>query len=219
MLVEQLQNQLQTLYAVDCQYRVADFMIQDPSLVGLLDTSSNARELAEKLLILQQEDSVDVALYLDPQLIEHLTEHDPLQQLNDDNIHDFWLVVEGVSHFVYFTWSTHYDRAVSLLEMELQAEVDKFMLTVQLLRQQLNQFHLGTLHDGLFERVRFDPQLNQEEKTRYQDANYFAAKFCAYISRRYAKAHQQPQLMRELRYFYRLNHHYKFQNISRLRYQ
>ena len=40
----------------------------------------------------------------------------------------FCLALEGVSHFLYLIWNASFDRSVTLLEMELQAEIDKFVM-------------------------------------------------------------------------------------------
>jgi len=47
-----------------------------------------------------------------------------------ERFNDCCMLLEGVSHFLYLTWNAHYDRQVSLLDLELQAEVDKFVFAV-----------------------------------------------------------------------------------------
>ena len=50
----------------------------------------------------------------------------PRSTLDEANFADFCLAVEGVSHFVYVALRAARERPVSPLELELQAEVDKF---------------------------------------------------------------------------------------------
>ena len=52
---------------------------------------------------------------------------------------DYWTALEGVSHFVYFAWNAGYDKPVSILELEMQAEIDKYIATFTLLRRQSPQ--------------------------------------------------------------------------------
>ena len=50
-------------------------------------------------------------------------------RLDGENLADFWSALEGVSHFTYYAWNAARDKSVSLFELELQAEVDKFVTT------------------------------------------------------------------------------------------
>lgn len=216
MLLNKLQGELEAIYAIELQHRVHDFVIDDPQLASLLDNSPNARELPEKLLIHQDGENIDIALYLDSALIKRLEKNDPTEQLHDENIHDFWMALEGISHFLYFTWNVEYERQVSLLELELQAEVDKFILAALLIEKQFDGYIPQGLHYHLFQNTAFDGRLTQQELTRYRDANYFAGKFCMHIKNRFLKHRNFGPLMNELRRFYRLNHHNKIQAIGGL---
>jgi hypothetical protein len=219
VLLNKLQCELEAIYAIELQHRVHDFVIDDPHLVSLIDNSPNAREIPEKLLIHQDGENVDIALYLDSQLIKRLEENDPTEQLHNDNIHDFWVALEGISHFLYFSWNVTYERQVSLLELELQAEVDKFILAALLLEKQFDGRIPQGLHYHLFHNAGFDSRLNEVELTRYRDANYYAGKFCLHLNDRFLKrrAHSQlvgEQLMNELRRFYRFNQPRKLRAIG-----
>ena len=216
MLLNKLQGELEAIYAIELQHRVHDFVIDDPDIVSLIDNSANNRDLPEKLLIHQDGENVDIALYLDSELIKRLEQNDPTEKLHNHNIHDFWLALEGISHFLYFTWNVEYERPVSLLELELQAEVDKFILAALLLEKQFNGYVPQGLHYHLFENVGFDQRLNEAELTRYRDANYFAGKFCLYIKERFLRHRHYEPLINEVRRFYRLNHHNKIQAIGDL---
>lgn len=214
MLLNKLQRELEAIYAIELQHRVHDFVIDDPHLASLIDNSPNARDIPEKLLIHQDGENVDIALYLDSELIKRLEENDPTEKLHNHNIHDFWLALEGISHFLYFTWNVEYERPVSLLELELQAEVDKFILAALLLEKQFNGYIPQGLHYHLFENAGFDARLDEQELIRYRDANYFAGKFCLHIKERFLRHRHYEPLINELRRFYRLNHHNKIQAIG-----
>jgi hypothetical protein len=216
MLLNKLQGELEALYGIELQHRVHDFVINDPELASRIDNSPNARDIPEKLLIHQDGDNIDIALYLDAGLIQRLEQNDPTEKLHDDNIHDFWLALEGISHFLYFTWNVEYERKVSLLELELQAEVDKFILAALLVEKQFNGYIPPGLHYHLFQTSDFDARLNQEELIRYRDANYFASKFCSHIKERFLRHRHFNPLINELRRFYRLNHYNKIQAIGGL---
>src|SRR6202030_239021 len=69
---------------------------------------------------------------------------------------DYCTALEGVSHFVYSTWRLGRDLPVSLLELETQAEVDKYAVTVFLLADQQGGGYPAQVHARLFDRVSFD---------------------------------------------------------------
>ena len=73
------------------------------------------------------------ALFVDAAALANLERHDPAARLDDRNFSDFCLAVEGVSHFVYVALAAARQRPVSQLELELQAEVDKFVCCCLLL--------------------------------------------------------------------------------------
>lgn len=216
MLLNKLQTRLEQIYEIQTQHRVHDFVFHDATLAARLDTSGNARELPEKLLIHQDGDNIHVALYLDEQIIKRLEACDPVCQLNDRNIHDFWVALEGISHFVYLTYNAAFERAVSLFELELQAEVDKYILTAYLLAQQGSKAIPRSLHYHLYGNVEFDRRLQEHEFHRYYQANELAGKFAAFIEYCINNRISAARIANTLRRFYRLTHHQKIRNIMQL---
>jgi len=69
------------------------------------------------------------------------------------------------------------------------------------------------LHHVLFEAVHFADDLSPAALTRYQEANYFGARYCHRLRRRYPGHHHQPSFIRELQHFYRLSQNAKIQHI------
>jgi len=201
MLLRKLEQMLHELYALEVGYAVDDFLITDAALARRLD--SNGRQVDEKLLIAEADGEADVALYLERELLERLDRHDPLTKLDGANLADFWSALEGVSHFTYYAWNAARDKSVSLFELELQAEVDKFVTTGMLLREQTGR-DPGGLHGWLFDSPTLAAELDEHERERYRRANRYAAKYChrllATLARDDEGAHQ-----RELRHFYRLS--------------
>ncbi len=216
MLLNRLQRHLENIYEVQSGYRVADFLIDDRGLARHLDSTSNARDTPEKLLIQQEGESLNLALYLDPGLLQRLDADDPTESLHGANLHDFWMALEGISHFLYLTWNAGYDRSVSLLEMELQAEVDKYILAAFLFGRQMRGMVPKALYRQLFEYASFDERLDEAERHRYRSANYFASRFCSHIQREFLQPGSRGGLINTLRRFYRLTQHRKIKAIRHL---
>jgi len=131
-----MQSLLGSLYDVEVQYDVSDFLVTDRSALGGITRDNDTRILDEELLVAESADGAGVALYLDPSLLQRLERADPLGALTEHNLADYCTALEGVSHFVYTTWRLDRDAPVSLLELETQAEVDKYAATVFLVAHQ-----------------------------------------------------------------------------------
>ena len=206
-----MQQCLTELYALDIAYDVNDFVITDRVLADLL--GGGKRPLDEELLILEQEGEAEISLYLAAELVSRLDANDPTTSLTETNLADFWVACEGVSHFTYFVFRASADRSVSLLEMELQAEVDKFFATALFLKRQGFRPPAG-LHHWLFELPRFAEALSPSELERYERANHYAARYCRQLLPKLLDESAAAELRQELRYFYRLPRERKIGHIE-----
>jgi hypothetical protein len=206
MVLRGLQSLLERLYDVEARYDVYDFLITDRSALLGMAPHNDLRESEEELLVAESADGAAVALYLDAELLERLEGADPVGALTDDNLADYCTALEGVSHFLYTTWRLHCDLPVSLLELETQAEVDKYALTVFLLAGQQGGGYPAHVHPRLFDRVSFDARLLPDQYQRYRTAHRCAAHYCRRLEHRFVSRGQThiEALVRELRRFYRL---------------
>jgi hypothetical protein len=124
MILKRIQDLIGGIYDVPIAHDVYDFLVTErtslaqPHPQGACD---------EELIIVEESDVARVSLYLDPELLERLRCADPLEHLHAGNVADYWTALEGVSHFVYFAWNAGHDKPVSILELEMQAEIDKYV--------------------------------------------------------------------------------------------
>ncbi len=201
-----MQSLLGRLYDVQVRYDVDDFLVTDRHALGGIVPSNDSRVLDEELLLAETAEGAGMALYLDPELLERLENTDPLGELTEVNLADYCTALEGVSHFVYTAWRLDRDAPVSLLELETQAEVDKYAATVFLIAEQQGGGYPAQVHGRLFDRVSFDDRLEPEQYQRYRTAHRCAAQYCRRLERRFVQRGQAriEALVRELRKFYRL---------------
>jgi hypothetical protein len=213
-LLGQMQSLLAALYDAPIEHDVHDYLITDPARAAALQESVAPPGTDEQLLIAETEDGMELGLYLDAAVLERLGRHCPLTALDDSNLGDYCTALEGVSHFHYVTWSTGCDRNVSLLELELQAEVDKYASALSLLLAQREGRFPGDLFQRLFEGCRLLPHLTAVERERYTEAHRCAARFCERLETRFLRRRQaRPSaLLAELRSFYRLGSHAKLRH-------
>jgi hypothetical protein len=220
MILRQIQDLIGGIYDVNVAHDVYDFLVTDR---GDLPASARAAPTDEQLIIAEQSDAYGVSLFLDPALLERLQQADPIRRLDEENVADYLTALEGVSHFVYFAWNAGHDKSVSLLELELQAEIDKYVSSYCLLRQQFPDRFPTELMRVLFERTRIDPRLAGQRTEIYRAATHYAEKFCRRLERSLRDSGQgqtvgspmATQVMAELRRFYRLTDLRKRAHIDR----
>ena len=204
MNLNELQTHLERVYDVNTPHRVEDFLLHDPVLASVLSGERIDEQMPEKLLLRQEDDTVDVSVFLDPALLARLACDNPARNLHSGNFQDFLLALEGVSHFLYLAWSAGLPRTITLLEMELQAEVDKFVTTLALVHQQGGGIAPRRLWRALFEEIRFRRDLDEHQRARYHESNRLGARYCLDLERRFRLDLGDADLVRELRRFYRL---------------
>jgi hypothetical protein len=166
-----LQRRLENFYGLERAPDVLDF-------VQIGDAGSR-----ETLLLREADGELELALVLPP--------------ASADGGRDLWLqLVEGVSHFVYIAERARTGLPATRLELELQAEVDKFVLLT--LREQHDPRSPSVVEE-LYRSVRFLDPPGSEAGDRYRLANDLAARFVTRLLGRAAWSRAE----RELRRFYR----------------
>lgn len=208
------QATLESIYRIKIDHAVEDFLITDAMLARELDTSVNAREVKEKLLIRPCSEGLDISLYLDQSVIDHLGRENPFVGLHGGNLTDFWIALEGVSHFLYLMWNAHLEKPVTLMELEMQAEVDKYVASLWLRKIQEELWFSSQIRENLFHRARFDETLDGQALSRYKDANFYAGKYCMQLEHRYLRRQRNRMMIDDIRHFYRLPQAEKIRKIQ-----
>ena len=197
-MLHKLQRGLETLYRIETDTCVSDFLIDAETRERL----GVVRSPREQLLVTEDAEGLSVGLFVDDAALSNLERHDPGRHLDDRNLGDFLLAVEGVSHFVYVCWRATHDTRVSALELELQAEVDKYVTC--LLCGEGGARRSAELRRRLFDDVSFEDDLDDDERRRYQVANANALRYSASLERRFVRTARIAAMLDELRRFYRL---------------
>ncbi len=179
MIVGELQTLLARLYRLDVEFDVNDFIVTDRELVREL--VDNDVPIADEMLLIREADvavngELDVALYLDADMMQRLATTDPNcdWNLQANNLNDFCVALEGISHFVYVAWNAVQDKQVTQLELELQAEIDKYLSTRLLLESQAESAFSANVLSALFDTISYREDLPPDRLERYRQANQFA---------------------------------------------
>jgi hypothetical protein len=208
-LLVDLQRRLESLYALEPQAPVSDFLLADEEATAYPGGGS-------RTLVAQDGDCVSVGVVLDPSVGALLAEQDPRVQLDGRNLDSFCTATEEVSHFVYLLFCARTARTVTELELELQAEVDKYLCAAFLLSRQNDGAVSSRLKDLLFRHYRLADAMSGERAERYRAASQLAFRYCQYLEARFLKPSRLADLARESRRFYRLGQREKLEKISEL---
>ncbi|MGH7293652.1 MAG: hypothetical protein ACRELB_01905 [Polyangiaceae bacterium] len=177
-LAATVQEALERLYRLD---RVAD--------VGDFVNGADEGE-REALLVREAHDgAIEVSLLLPP--LEADAGLDSLCQ-----------IIEGVSHFVYVVERARVGREATQLELELQAEVDKWVVLAASMRERFDEGRSAALRARLYEHVVYDHGAATETGERYRVANDVAHRFVRRLERRYLGTARIHEMRAELRNFY-----------------
>jgi hypothetical protein len=203
-MLEDLQRALESTYRIEIDLDVNDFVLSDPGTADAL--SPDVSRSRESLLVRESEAGLELSLYLDAADLERLAEDGPVQHLADPRLDPFCRTAEGVSHFVMLAWRAQRQWPVSRFELELQAEVDKYLIC------RLSGVGEGQpLLDALFTRVRYRDDLTIEESGRYRAANDMGHDYCRALAQL-----DDADVVREVRRFYRYGQREKVGHIAAL---
>jgi hypothetical protein len=174
-LASRVQSGLERLYRLDRAADVDDFV------------TPGERGEREALFVREAEDGVlEMRLRLPP-LEGGL---DPVCQ-----------IIEGVSHFVYLADRAARQREATQLELELQAEVDKYVVLAASL-EGFDEVASRKLRSRLYDDVTFAHDADTELGERYRIANDYARRFTARLERDYVTRARYRELHAELRRFF-----------------
>jgi len=197
-MLNAIHRELASLYRLEESLDVASYVVPRS------EVKDAALDRPEQVWVRQHEDAVELALVMDDALLKaspHWT------------LDDYCACVEGVSHLLYLSLVAERNRQVSQLELEVQAEIDKFALLL---------FTTTTAANDLIRRLFQSFQLREsvtsdEEKLRYDTANRLANGYCTFLTQRYVAPAQTGGLLQELRHVYRMGGTRKLAYVSECR--
>lgn len=203
-MLKVIQDHLQAIYRIDAP-DIRPFLI-DREAVDLL-LGPDARPADEWVMVRQEGDDLDLGVYIAE---EHLARLDGVSgpgQAVEQCFASFCAATEGISHFLLIIERAKRREPVRMLELELQAEIDKFVSawlhhprrSEQLLRQ---LFVHASLAEGL----------SAEERSRYREAGRLAAAYCARLQR----LPHPAAVLKAVRMFWRSSGQQRLEQVRRL---
>ncbi len=202
-MLQTLQHWIESTYGLEPGDPVEDFLIDRRQLEAHLPPGDPYRGADEVVLIAGEAPEIQLGLYLSRQLKLEGTE------LGKASAHQVMSGLEGVSHLLLLIHRLKQAEDLSQLELELQAEIDKFLF--------LNLVPAAGLRDSAKTHLQRQADLDglsAERLETYETARRLAYRYCLSLERKYLAPRSYDGLYRELRHFYRLSHWKKLQTLG-----
>jgi hypothetical protein len=203
-LLDHVQEQIEAIYDLERPASVSDYLIDRRSL----EAAGVSVQASEEVFVVESDQAVDVGLYLAPELFERLRGKNPRGpsglSLVTDELAAFVTVAEGVSHVLYLLRCADGGRQVSKLELETQAEVDKFAVAALHLWGRELKDHVSNLWQRLFVEVKARPGLSEAEQELYRTSGAAAGAYAKRLLSEYIEPGRLDGFLADLRQTYRL---------------
>ncbi len=202
-MLQTLQRWIEATYRLDPQGPVEDFLIDRSLLERHLAADHPYRRADEVVLIAGEAPEVRLGLYLDEALDAAGA------RLGEASAHQVFSALEGVSHLLLLIHRLKQAEGLTQLEMELQAEIDKFLFLSLVPEAGLRAEAKAHL------RRRADlAGLDGGRRETYEAARRLAYRYCLSLERKYLAPRSYDGMYRELRDFYRMSHWKKLQALG-----
>ncbi len=210
MTYQILQQKIEQCYDITIPCNIDNFVCHDKALMS--EIAGTPLNESETLLVQQCGDNLDLTLYLEERLQNSTFSYSAEKEWSELEFTDFCTVIEGVSHFVYVVWNAGFGKNVKPVELELQAEVDKFVFAASIGRLQKEQ-QLDRLINRLFKKVHIVAKPGTPLHARYRMAHNLASDYCTWLMHQFDFISFNRELDAELARFYRMNAGAKFDHI------
>jgi hypothetical protein len=127
----------------------------------------------------------------------------PRLSTNDDNLDAICQIIEGVSHFVYLAHRAARERSTTQLELELQAEVDKYVVLASSIPA-FDERASQRLRERLYDNNEYVHHAHTELGGRYRMANRCARRFTHRLEKEFVTRARYLDLRAALRSFFHM---------------
>ncbi len=214
-VIRLIDRSIKKLYYIDPGYRAEDFLIGNPpnrfEVGGLLSTVKNACMQGALFVSTDRTNAGDlsVGIYLEPSHCDALKNFSKwkFRCWSKAQLQAFTVAVEEVSHFQYLVYHILNQRPVTHLELELQGEIDKFLLSYFAYSAPSKQWpeSFVSLYEQLFINYSLEAHLSDDSKQRYLEANRLARQLVMKLKPYLETPKSFEKALGYLRKLYRLN--------------
>lgn len=195
-----LQLVLESYYDIDPPYCISEFVCHSAQTET---GSAQCKGTVPEMLVFREDSTnLDISLFLNASLLEGIDNHNYKNHWYSRNFENGCILLEGVSHFLYMVFNAHHDRQVSMLDLEVQAEIDKFIFSALHID---NTCSVDSLLQRLFCNISYREEMSSELRYRYERANELGYAYCQWLADNFELRANNKSLLAEISKIYRLN--------------
>lgn len=212
-MLDTLLTQIDRIYDLELGVNIEEFLISRELCQRLAGEDATASAVVVHQGDEQEE--IRLGVYIGEDTLSRLSELDLDTAMAAEQFSVLCTAIEEVSHFAYLCWNANQDKTVTQLELELQAEVDKFVTSALLIAGRNGGLMPTSLLGDLFGDFDLRDGLDSSQRHRYLTASSFARSYCSSLMRRFLRQSRLADLLADLRHFYRLTQGGKIGHIYR----
>lgn len=194
-------HHIDRVYDLDLGVDIQDFLVTRETCARLGHDDAHASVFVREH---DARDEIELGVYIGESELDRLSKIDLTQTMHPESFELLVTVIEEVSHFAYLVFSASRDQRVTQLELELQAEVDKYVTATLLLAARNEGRVRANVLDRLFGDFEVRRGLDSGRRDRYKAAASLASRYCSYVVEASLGRESLNALLPELRSFYRL---------------
>lgn len=200
--VSKIDHALKTLYQLTHRLQAKDFLVK----ISQSSESKVSNRLGKGSLLISQPkvDDLEIAIYLHPKILDVLSHFSkwPRSEWTFEQFEAFTVAVEEISHFNYLVERAQKNQSVSGWELELQSEIDRFVIAFMVQKHQRKLPSFDELFERHFSNFTWDASISKQDLARYEDAHRFAKNWVAKLRPAFQHPKKWPWLVNQLRTFY-----------------
>ena len=203
---------------------IGRFVIGDAGYLALYGDGEPARRVTAagtaalpgaRTLLREAGSDLALCIYYPDDLVSRLERHDPTRRLDDGNVDALAVLVEELDHFLTIAERFRRGGVMSLLELELHANVTKYLVLKLFVAKHRRVTRLAPsdtawIRYHLFDKAEFAEQ-DPDLQARYRDAARLAARYVGALD-----LMPPERRLAELRRFHRLSPQAKHARIADL---
>ncbi len=214
-MLDSIFRHIDRVYGLELEVDIEDFLISSDMCARLGHDAARAAVMVREG---HSREELELGVYIGEEALDQLSEIDLTTSIRAESFELLVTAIEEVSHFAYLHFSASRERRVTQLELELQAEVDKFITSTILLASRNDGRVPRNLLDRLFGDFEIRRELEPMTRERYKAAASLASRYCTHVVQAALARDRLSALLPELRSFYRLTQRGKIGRIHNIVY-
>ena len=151
-VIESIEEELSQYYDFHIDNSAVNYLLSRDDLKYFMPLNNEEKVSRAQVIFSQENSETFIGIHFDQSIEKKLQNSDPNIELTNDNLDAFTVVVEEISHFHLILNRIRCEQKLSHLELELQAEIDKILVSGLFLYRLSGDPHIHALKKLIIDR-------------------------------------------------------------------